>query len=375
MTSIASSTIAALCYANPSKLDFPALAAELEDALRNNPALDVRVSSQYDDFIILDLSGLRICLAFCDFAKEFAHVEALHPFAECLVIAVGPREDMPCDGPLFERRKFVFEGLVERVENRHPTDRFLLIELNEAFSEYVYDSVVEHIWQVLQIDAEAPATPADPPRAALDTAATIDGTLSGPYLADDTKPHLEKAFASTRPVTDIIPDDVMDDLARRYDAERGHRGEEPSDKPETPPETPPERSPEEVEPKVAPIRPTHPAVAADRAGSRRMGKRPRRAPAKDRAWLENAQIRMALYPPESDLPAPEQAKPLLHRAAIHSMNASVMAFSLPLGAVALTYTVLGRESFVFTGRLAALTGFVMGLAQTQLGNQLLSAFV
>lgn len=358
MTGRANSTIAALCYANRSNLDFSALAADLEEALRNNPALDVRVSSQYDDFIILDLSGLRICLAFCDFTKEFPDVEALHSYSECLVMAVGTREDMPCDGPLFERRKFVFDGLVERVEGHHPPDRFLRIELVEAFSEDLYDAVIEHIWQVLQDETDTADIWPAPEMATAPSA-----------QPSSVEEHPQKAHAS--PVTDIMPDDVLDDLARRYDAERSNRGAgsfygaaglNTAEAPRAEPEPPR-------------IRPTHPAVNADGAKSGPRRRRPRSAPRRDKVWLENERIRMALYPPEDELPQPQHEKPLVHRAAIHSMNASVIAFSLPLGAAVLTYTILGRESFEFSGRMAALTGFIMGTSQTQLGAQLLSAFV
>lgn len=366
MTSKANSTIAALCYATPSELNFPALAAELEEVLRNNPALDVRVSSQYDDFITLDLSGLRICLAFCDFSKEFKDVEALRPYAESLVIAVGTREDMPCDGPLFERRKFVFDGLVERVETHHPPDRFLRIELVEAFSEDLYDAVIEHIWQVLQDETDvSQTTPAPVPmeEPMEEYAACAPSATANP----DNEEHTVRATA--RPVTDIMPDDVFDDLARRYDAERSNRRTDPFIATQTAMVEP------EPEPKPVPIRPTHPAIHADRARSGTRRNRPRAAPIRDKVWLQNAGIRMALYPPENDLPQPAQAKPLLHRAAIHSMNASVIAFSLPLGAAVLTYTVLGRESFEFSGRMAALTGFIMGTSQTQLGAQIFAAFI
>ncbi|WP_372612134.1 hypothetical protein [Aquicoccus sp.] len=362
MTSRANSTIAALCYATPSNLDFTVLAAELEEALRSNPALDVRVSSQYDDFIFLDLSGLRICLAFCDFTKEFKHVEALRPYAECLVMAVGTREDMPSDGPLFERRNFVFDGLVERVESHHPPDRFLRIELVEAFSEDLYDAVIDHIWQVLQDETDEAHVWAEPEIGPEITAASSSNPSS-----EEEKPR--KAHVS--PVTDIMPDDVLDDLARRYDVERSNRaagssyGAASLNTVETP----------KAEPEPPRIRPTHPAINADRARSRTRPNRPRTAPRRDKVWLENARLRMALYPPEDELPQPQQAKPLVHRAAIHSMNASVIAFSLPLGAAVLTYTILGRESFEFSGRMAALTGFIMGTSQTQLGAQLLSAFV
>ena len=67
-------------------------------------------------------------------------------------------------------------------------------------------------------------------------------------------------------------------------------------------------------------------------------------------------------------------RPLLHRAAVNAMNATVLVFALPVGAALLTMSVLGREDMLFSSRVTAVTGTVVGLANTGLGERLFSLF-
>ena len=57
------------------------------------------------------------------------------------------------------------------------------------------------------------------------------------------------------------------------------------------------------------------------------------------------------------------------------MNAAVLAFSLPVGAAVLTYSALGGESMGFTSRAMALAGTLAGVTQSEIGAQVLGAFV
>lgn len=61
--------------------------------------------------------------------------------------------------------------------------------------------------------------------------------------------------------------------------------------------------------------------------------------------------------------APTQ--PLVHRSAIHAINAAVLVFALPVGAALFTLGVLGRESLAMSSRAMAITGAGIGLAQNE----------
>lgn len=356
MSGIPNSTIAALCYAKPSNLNFQALVAELEASLRDNPHLDVRVSTQYDDFVVFDLTGLRICLAYCDFRKEFPDLAVFQNYAESLVFAVGSSPQPSDAGTLFERRADMCQGLVDRVEAHHPPDQFLLIELDEVFTEDVYDSVLEKIWPVLQ------------------SAASQEGADAAPAL--ETSPLARSARRD--------PDDVLPELSARYEAELAKRedhgptikgaDEQAADRLHRLSEFARHFARRQHEP-TPKVRPTHPCVAADMAGKRSMDARALRGAADQMDWAERTRLRVALYPPESQMPEPKYAQPLVHRLAIHSMNAAVLAFSLPVGAAVLTYSALGGESMGFTSRAMALAGTLAGVTQSEIGAQVLGAFV
>jgi hypothetical protein len=356
MSCIPSTTIAALCYAKPSSLNFQALAAELEETLRKNANLDVRVSTQYGDFIILDLTGLRICLAFCDFRKEFAGMPSLQNYAESLVLAVGSGPETADSGALFERRADMCKGLVDRIEAHHPSEKLLMIELDEMFSESVYDSVLEKIWPVLQSTVE-------------EESAQAQVVPSAP----------EAQRSST-----VDPDDIFPEISARFDAELAKReGRKPADAQAV--AQPHDKldvfsgfwhlfGGQEAAPAPV-VRPTHPCVAADKRGRRAMDANTLQSAHDQMDWVKRDKIRVALYPTLSELPDPKNAVPFVHRAAIHSMNAAVIAFSLPVGAAVLTYSILGRESLGFTSRAMALVGTLTGVSHTGFASQFINAFV
>lgn len=64
-------------------------------------------------------------------------------------------------------------------------------------------------------------------------------------------------------------------------------------------------------------------------------------------------------------PAGAPTEPLVHRSAIHALNAAMLAFALPVGAALLTLGVLGRESLAMSSRAMAITGAGIGLAQNE----------
>lgn len=353
MDNVANSTIAALCYAQRSKLEFPVLVRELGQALKDNPRVNVRVTAEYDDFVVFDMKTLRICLAHCNFRDEFPEVETVQTYEEALIISVGSGPDCEGSGPMFEGRADVCRGLVERVESHHPSDRFLLLELDEVFSEDVYDMVLERIWPVLTDIIEHEPAYAEEPE-------SLEAALT----------KVVKPKPATR------PDDIFPDLEARFDAEMAEReAKRQAD----------ERACSEPHPSLSDkllsggmefarkLKPTHPAMAADREAEEALNESVGKG--KKGKVRQAAALRHALYPPEEELPDQIHAKPLVHRAAIYAMNSSLVAFALPVGAAILTYSILGRENLATTSRVTALTGAGLAFANTEVGAQVLSYFV
>ncbi|WP_420858656.1 hypothetical protein [Marivivens marinus] len=290
MSSGSNSTISALCYAKPSYLDFRELTRELEESLCNHSELDAHLSSQSDDFVIFDMVGLRICVAYCDFRRDFPDIDCFRDFAECLVFSVGTGPDGNGHGQLFEHRSDVCLGLADRVQSRHPADELLMMEVDETVASDICGTIIDCIVPIVQKELE----------------------------------RQRRATAGKAGVT------------------------------------------------AGSIVPTHPAANAD---SRAVVRRPR--PKIDDAnaqkdCFDRERVRIALYPSEDELPVPRLAKPLAHRAAINALNASVIAFSLPMGAVVLTCSILGRESLNLSARAMGLAGASLGVSQAEAGTQILA---
>lgn len=127
-------------------------------------------------------------------------------------------------------------------------------------------------------------------------------------------------------------------------------------------------------------RPTHPAAHADAP------RRGRKVPAPSETVLPDfdslrpfnegafhASVRSALYDPVggSDVKAAIAERSLQERAAIYAVNASVIALSLPVGAAMMAYSAFAKEDFNTSARALAVTGALIGIAQTSLGNGVL----
>lgn len=82
--------------------------------------------------------------------------------------------------------------------------------------------------------------------------------------------------------------------------------------------------------------------------------------------VELARLRMALYPPnDADAPAPPSTQ---MRLAVHCMNATLILVWAPLGAAVMTYSVLRGEDFRLSARMMAVTGTLLALAQSPVGQ-------
>jgi len=370
------STVAALCYQNETELDFAVLAEELAQALRDNPRVDCRISTQYDDFVVFDLVGVRICIAHCHMSKESRAEARLTRYSHCLVVSVGSIPGQIGEGALYDVRAEICRGLVERIEGRHPSDRYMMIELDKAFTEEVYDAVLENIWPLMDEDAEAAAP--------LDLSDALGTSADQSVLDDLAQVEADTATAQNAEHAHVFhsrhapqgkPEDIFPDLEKRFEEELAHReatllsrlDEDTFDE-------------EKVLRSVRKIRPTHPAVHADRIIKPEPMPEPTLAPLSVVGLAEGdhelaARLRYALYPPEDELPDQIHARPLAHRAAIYTINASLIAISLPVGAAMMTYCILGRESLNVAARAMALTGTAIGFSQLGFAHQLITALV
>jgi len=145
MNGIANSTIAALCYAEDSKIDFPALSHELGRSLWANPEGQLDIEAAYDDFVVYDLATMRICLAWTKLADTSADSGASPRFAECIVVSVGPGPEGVPAGPSFEDRAAICQGLADRITAHGAPERLIVREIPGAFDADGHDKLVDDI--------------------------------------------------------------------------------------------------------------------------------------------------------------------------------------------------------------------------------------
>lgn len=145
MNGIANSTIAALCYAEDSKIDFPALSHELGRALWANPEGQLDIEAAYDDFVVYDLATMRICLAWTRLADTGDEPGSSPRFAECIVVSVGPGPEGEPAGPNFEDRAAICQGLADRITAHGAPERLIVREFPGAFDADGHDKLVDDI--------------------------------------------------------------------------------------------------------------------------------------------------------------------------------------------------------------------------------------
>jgi hypothetical protein len=353
MTANTNSVIAALCYAQRTNLDFRALTVEMAQALRKTGEGNMEFQNNYDDVVIFDLPDGRIALAHSDLHLNFPDVWVNDGFAECLFIAVSSTSDISKRPMVFASLAMLLDGIVELIEGQLPSDRTFRFERDEVFTEAMYDQLVEQIWATTQ----ASGTP--PQDGAFDAAPEI--TESAKFILpamNAAKPGAAGTHARGHSVFgQRTPGDDVPEIAAHVDAERHLRDQAFPAKAKT-------------EHKTDVRRPTHPAAAADAHGAKALAK------ARNNPRDEIDCIRMALYPPddetENGLFENTRAQTTLHRVAVHALNTSVMAFSLPVGAAMLTLSLAGRESMALSLRLTATTGSAIGVMQTDYWHAVLS---
>lgn len=350
MTTIATSTIASLCYATPTALDFEALIVEFEQAMQNCAPTGLSVVRAYDDFITFDNGQAQICLAYSGVNGMRATVTAEADSGSYLVISVGTRPDGSGSGPLFEHRKFLCRSLIDRIEALHPSDGRTWIELDEVFDTDTFDRILLTLAEPL-------------PDAGLAAKARL------PYQTpEQLLPQLEQR--------------VKVEMSRRTEGQAQSAPAQSAPAQPAPAQSAPAQS---ALAQSALVRPTHPAMYADRplrsrkiAGAAVPSDTPRVATGTPGLEREDIDIlREALWStdPDPDAALTTSQGSLPHRLAIYTLNTTLMVIALPVGAAMMTYCVLGRENLNVVARTMAITGLIFGLTKMAVGNAILPFFI
>lgn len=362
MDGFARSTIAALFFAQPDKIAFPDLVADLAGALLRNAGGELDIHTAYDDFVIFDLGDTRICLAHSALATDFPEVARASQCHEGVIISVGQKPHGGCSGD----HRALCESLMLRVEDRCPADGAVVAESNVAFTEEAFDTVLDDILAAYLADhTGAEPGHAPEPDLALETS-VADSVLPEAVAEALFAPaaiYLPAAFAGPTPRAlpapapaaradrfgQMSPHDLTSGLAERFDRE--------------------------IDSRAAVRSAPHPVAVGQRPPgpilhpSTRYGEPRPRPPRRGHQTALSAFGKLRHQPVRrSDnrmFPTPDEARaqPLVHRGAIHAVNVAMMAFSLPVGAFLLTLALLGRESLVVSSRTTALTGAGIGISQ------------
>ncbi|HKL68302.1 hypothetical protein [Salibaculum sp.] len=311
MTHDARSTIAALCFAKPTKIDFQSLKRELGVAFTASHGATHRITAEYDDFVIYDLEGGRVCLGYADFTEDLSDALGAPGLpAEGLIVSVGTGPATPASGPFYSNREDLCRGLAREIDRAAPADHLMVFDREEMITGDIYDELVDMVRRLARQDA---------------------AQKMGPEDADEAER-----------VSPILPE-------RPVASGKTHSRPQPP----------------------RPPRPTHAAQAADRAGAEAVA----RADATQRAEAAALREALHAAEDEEAELERKMAQRLTRRLAIYTMNGSAIMLSAPLGMAALTYCVLGREDARIPARALGLAGAAMGLMHAGVGTPILSYLV
>ncbi len=312
------STIAQVLFETTETPNFAHIVAELEEVLVRHKADLLETAWDCNDLVFFDLDETRLALAYAEFPDE--------PVQACLTISVGPRWEAQHieDDPGFD---VLCSRIVERLQSRYMPLAVLWNQTDEEVSADLLDALT---------DALPMPSALLPPIDAL-----IDPLLQ---TADD-------AEAARAPIHSV-----------RHT----------------------ERPQEETLTRLA--RPKSPPHRLNRAGTAGTGEReiPTGAaapPANDIPAITAARspdlsaLHQALGSDAAETGEAEQKLSTQMRLAVHAMNATLIVVWLPLGAAAMTYSLLKGEDIKFSGRMMAVTGALLAFAQSPLTHTVVAAAV
>ncbi len=324
------STVARLLYPDAQAVDFARVVAELDGVLTRLNKRDVVVTWDCDDLVTFDLPQTRALLAWSETGRRGA--------GGCLTVSVGPG---PAPAPRAAKPDFevLCSRLVERIEERFVPAAILWAQIEGRVKAEGVDG--------LFVDLTGPDAQGLPP---------VDSILDRMAEADLHMADLHVAGKLAEPNPRLFHADELSRLAM---------------------------DPALLAPRQG--RPNANLIAAWQPGARvrplilvpaaMMGQvsQPLAATSDDPHREMSAEllpIRTALYPLGGEEPIVEApfAYSTPMRLAAHCMNATLILVWPPLGAAVMTYSVLGGENMRLSGRLMAVTGTLVALAQTPLGQ-------
>jgi hypothetical protein len=328
MSDIATSTIAQLLFVKRPQLNFAHVVSELDAALSRYPADRRSLGWDCDDVAVFDLDGTRIALGYAE------DLDGDH--AACLTVSVGPGPGDRVSGALARRRATFCRLIVNRLTDRYASDTILWKDLSVTVTPDVIDRLLDDLPDV---EADT-AAPVDIDRLMARMTEELDQRMPPPET--ELLIEMPKVARGATPGFWAAISDV--ELPFRITAAR-------------------QRVSATVQPAEA-VAPT--AVANDVPD----------LPPLPLSDLDR--IRRALYAEEMAANAPKEAvaegepASVPMRLAVHAMNATLITVYAPVGAAVMTYSILRGEDMRLSGRMMALTGALLALSQSPMGQQMMA---
>ncbi len=329
--------IASLVFARPPAINFAACVAELDAALRDVWADNYNLFWGHDNLVIFNVDSSRVVLAFGDHIP--ARADTSRPKAapvsqqasDCLVIAIGLGPLIGRSTQIADHSAALLRVIVDRFQKQFSADLVLWSEIDHVFTPDDFDVLVAHSMTALSTNPPLvrndPLVVRQPPmshRFGVPDVERLMLRLEGQITtriaanaATAPRPPLQKVSekaVTTRPIGSLP-------LAARGNGLV-------------------------VVPAIANDLPDlpHPMTA------------------------EMHTIRRALYPEPA---AGRQRAPLPQRLTVYTLNTTLMLVALPVGSAILAYNVLRGEDLTASSRAIALSGTLLGLAQTPFCKSLL----
>lgn len=154
MTSYAPTTIAALCFAKPTRIDFQSLTRNLGTAFAAAQAAGDCITAAHDDFVIYDLGRARVWLCYADFTADLSEALGAGGLpAEGLIVAVGPGPGAPASDPLYTDRADLCRGLAREINRAAPADHLMVFDHERMITSDIYDELVDLVGRLARPDA------------------------------------------------------------------------------------------------------------------------------------------------------------------------------------------------------------------------------
>ena len=140
----ADSSIAALCYARTTGIDFQDLAADLARAMWTGKG-GVRLDMPTEGVAICDMPGMRIGVARAEMWRTFPGAPTARAYPECILLSVGPGTDRSHDIQEIVSFDQVRDALVYLVQDNEAADRVLLFEGPGAYDAEAVDEMIDEL--------------------------------------------------------------------------------------------------------------------------------------------------------------------------------------------------------------------------------------